>query len=170
MAVSAVLAPAVTQTSSLGIFTLFYLSTERIPKQIGHPSSPPTPPQPPPLPQQQHQTPLPAPPPPPSSSSSSQPPSLAHTDSSLSSSPRHFPTDLSHPILEEEGDESESDTPNEPVTPVSGRQSQDFHTLQSHDNHPHDANSAAIGPDAAAAVVRPDAVHAKPPRPPVTIN
>lgn len=51
-------------------------------------------------------------------------------DGSLSSSPRQFPTDLSSPILEE-GDESESDSPNEPVTPVSGRQSQDFHALQS---------------------------------------
>ncbi|KLU90705.1 HAL protein kinase [Magnaporthiopsis poae ATCC 64411] len=50
-------------------------------------------------------------------------------DGSLSSSPRQFPTDLSSPIIE--GDESESDSPNEPVTPVSGRQSQEFHALQS---------------------------------------
>ncbi|KAL8366868.1 hypothetical protein RB595_005030 [Gaeumannomyces hyphopodioides] len=52
-------------------------------------------------------------------------------ESSLSSSPRQFPTELSSPILEE-GDESESDSPNEPVTPVSGRQSQEFHAPQSH--------------------------------------
>ncbi|KAH8882477.1 Pkinase-domain-containing protein [Thozetella sp. PMI_491] len=53
--------------------------------------------------------------------------------SSLSSSPRQYPTDLSSPILEE-GDETESEPINEPVTPVSGRQSQDFQNLPA--NHP----------------------------------
>ncbi|KAK2045774.1 kinase-like protein [Colletotrichum somersetense] len=57
--------------------------------------------------------------------------------SSLSSSPRQFPTDLSSPI--EEVDESESESPNEPVTPISsGRQSQEFTTCPSQDHH--DAN------------------------------
>lgn len=54
--------------------------------------------------------------------------------SSLSSSPRQFPTDLTSSILEE-GDETESEPANEPVTPVSGRQSQDFHTLTNPDIH-----------------------------------
>ncbi|KAK6208850.1 hypothetical protein QIS74_12368 [Colletotrichum tabaci] len=55
--------------------------------------------------------------------------------SSLSSSPRQFPTDLTSPILEEI-DESESESPNEPVTPISsGRQSQEFTTLPSQDHH-----------------------------------
>ncbi|WDK23475.1 hypothetical protein CGRA01v4_14767 [Colletotrichum graminicola] len=54
--------------------------------------------------------------------------------SSLSSSPRQFPTDLSSPI--EEVDESESESPNEPVTPISsGRQSQEFTTRPSQDHH-----------------------------------
>ncbi|KAK1720558.1 uncharacterized protein CLUP02_14717 [Colletotrichum lupini] len=55
--------------------------------------------------------------------------------SSLSSSPRQFPTDLTSPILEE-ADESESESPNEPVTPISsGRQSQEFTTRPSQDHH-----------------------------------
>ncbi|SPQ19746.1 a5987881-0c61-42b6-9e55-4cb288372649 [Thermothielavioides terrestris] len=54
--------------------------------------------------------------------------------SSLSSSPRQYPTDLTHPILEE-GDETDSEAINEPVTPVSGRQSQDFQTLPNQDGH-----------------------------------
>ncbi|OLN86024.1 Serine/threonine-protein kinase HAL4/SAT4 [Colletotrichum chlorophyti] len=55
--------------------------------------------------------------------------------SSLSSSPRQFPTDLASPILEE-ADESESESPNEPVTPISsGRQSQEFTTRRSQDHH-----------------------------------
>lgn len=82
------------------------------------------------------------------------PPSFPRTaDSSLSSSPRHYPTDLPHPILEE-GDESECDSgPNEPVTPVSGRQSQDFHAHQSHDiAHPqHHPVANGVVPDTSAA-------------------
>lgn len=66
----------------------------------------------------------------------------AQGENSLSSSPRQFPTGLTSSILEEE-DESESDTPNEPVTPVSGRQSQDFHSLQNHDTHPTSLSSSA---------------------------
>ncbi|KAK4133427.1 kinase-like protein [Trichocladium antarcticum] len=54
--------------------------------------------------------------------------------SSFSSSPRQYPTELTDPILEE-GDETDSDPANEPVTPVSGRQSQDFHTLSNQDVH-----------------------------------
>jgi protein-serine/threonine kinase len=61
--------------------------------------------------------------------------------SSLSSSPRQFPTDLTSSILEE-GDETESEPPNEPVTPVSGRQSQDFHTLANPDVHPEGAHDS----------------------------
>ncbi|KAK7973402.1 kinase domain containing protein [Apiospora saccharicola] len=48
--------------------------------------------------------------------------------SSLSSSPRRYPTDLSGPIPEED-DETESESANEPITPVSGRQSREFQTL-----------------------------------------
>lgn len=54
--------------------------------------------------------------------------------SSLSSSPRQYPTDLTHPILEE-GDETDSELVIEPVTPVSGRQSQDFQALSTQDVH-----------------------------------
>ncbi|KAL2259284.1 hypothetical protein VTK26DRAFT_7103 [Humicola hyalothermophila] len=53
---------------------------------------------------------------------------------SLSSSPHQYPTDLTHPILEE-GDETDSEAIIEPVTPVSGRQSQDFQTLSNQDVH-----------------------------------
>ncbi|KAM7201419.1 Protein kinase-like domain containing protein [Naviculisporaceae sp. PSN 640] len=79
--------------------------------------------------------------------------------SSISSSPRHFPTDLTNSILEE-GDETESEPTNEPVTPVSGRQSQDFGALTNHEIHadiraahdslsvePHPATFSAVGPD-----------------------
>lgn len=59
------------------------------------------------------------------------------TKSSLSSSPRQFPTDLPHPIFEE-GDETDSEAIIEPVTPVSGRQSQDFQTLANPDGGPLD--------------------------------
>ncbi|KAM3485087.1 hypothetical protein MY8738_001555 [Beauveria namnaoensis] len=42
-------------------------------------------------------------------------------------SPRQYPADIPHPILEEEAGESGSESPIEPVTPVSGgRYSQDF--------------------------------------------
>ncbi|KAL2017603.1 hypothetical protein VTK56DRAFT_1923 [Thermocarpiscus australiensis] len=55
--------------------------------------------------------------------------------SSVSSSPQQYPTDLTHSILEE-GDETDSEQSNEPLTPVSGRQSQDFQTLAHQDVHP----------------------------------
>lgn len=42
----------------------------------------------------------------------------------LSSSPRRLPTDLTGLIIED--DETESESPNEPITPVSGRQSRDL--------------------------------------------
>ncbi|KAF9775303.1 hypothetical protein IL306_006603, partial [Fusarium sp. DS 682] len=48
------------------------------------------------------------------------------------SSPREYSTDLTESIVLEEGGESGSESVVEPVTPVSGRQSQDF-TLQSQD-------------------------------------
>ncbi|EWG39810.1 HAL protein kinase [Fusarium verticillioides 7600] len=48
------------------------------------------------------------------------------------SSPREYSTDLTESIVLEEGGESGSESAVEPVTPVSGRQSQDF-TLQSQD-------------------------------------
>lgn len=54
--------------------------------------------------------------------------------SSLSSSPAQYPTDLPHPIFEE-GDETDSEAVNEPLTPVSGRQSQDFQALSKPDGH-----------------------------------
>ncbi|KAL0937914.1 kinase domain containing protein [Colletotrichum truncatum] len=60
--------------------------------------------------------------------------STQQNTSSLSSSPRQFPSDLTSPILE--ADESESESPNEPVTPISsGRQSQEFTTRPSQDHH-----------------------------------
>ncbi|TQW01144.1 hypothetical protein V2A60_002157 [Cordyceps javanica] len=47
------------------------------------------------------------------------------------SSPRQYLTDIPHPILEEEAGESGSESPIEPVTPVSGgRHSQDFTSVQ----------------------------------------
>ncbi|KAK5998965.1 Serine/threonine-protein kinase HAL4/SAT4 [Cladobotryum mycophilum] len=52
-----------------------------------------------------------------------------------SCSPRQYPVDLPDPILEE-GDESASESPIEPLTPISGRQSQDFTTL--HHTHVQD--------------------------------
>ncbi|KAK1826490.1 kinase-like domain-containing protein [Podospora conica] len=70
-----------------------------------------------------------------------QPPTINSNFSSLASSPRQFPTDLTSSILEE-GDETESEPPNEPVTPVSGRQSQDFHTLSNPDVHPDTAHES----------------------------
>ncbi|PKS12057.1 hypothetical protein jhhlp_001353 [Lomentospora prolificans] len=50
----------------------------------------------------------------------------------LSTSPRPYPTDLNCAILEET--ESESESPNEPVTPVSGRQSREFTAVRTQDN------------------------------------
>ncbi|KAK6063431.1 kinase domain containing protein [Seiridium cupressi] len=67
-----------------------------------------------------------------SGAASSQEQSQAQT---LSSSPRRYPTDLTTPIPEE-CDETESECPNEPATPVSGRQSRDFHAVEPHDLHP----------------------------------
>ncbi|KAM7216647.1 Protein kinase-like domain containing protein [Rhypophila decipiens] len=67
------------------------------------------------------------------------------TISSLSSSPRHYPTDLTSSILEE-GDETESEPANEPITPVSGRQSRDFGALTNHDINAHDSLSAVHNP------------------------
>jgi len=155
MAVS-VLAAAATQTSSLGIFTLFNLSHERLPppfpssdfschkaSQTGSVSAP-------------------------AGSSNSPAASSApiridrapqannnhnasSNFSSLSSSPRQFPTDLTHSILEE-GDETESEPTNEPVTPVSGRQSRDFSTLANPDVHiDADQDVATFSPERAAA-------------------
>lgn len=71
--------------------------------------------------------------------------------SSYSSSPRQFPTDLTESILEE-GTESGSESAVEPVTPVSGRQSQDF-ALQNQDlaeiqavqSYQTTSNSVAVG-------------------------
>lgn len=92
----------------------------------------------------------------------------SHGDSSLSSSPRQYPTELSDPILEE-GDESESENPNEPVTPVSGRQSQDFHNIQNHEI-PIAADNSAAAAAAAAAFnsIRHD--NATTPKPPLILN
>ena len=81
--------------------------------------------------------------------------------SSLSSSPRQFPTDLTGSILEE-GDETESEPPNEPVTPVSGRQSQDFHTLTNPDAHP-DATHDSLATDSQPASYSSATPASKPP-------
>ena len=68
-------------------------------------------------------------------------------DKSSHSSPRQYPTELSSPILEE-GDETESEPVNEPVTPVSGRQSQDFHNLQAHHEIQQEPNTDSLAPGA----------------------
>lgn len=65
----------------------------------------------------------------PPAAANNRPPSIP--GSSLSSSPRQHPTDLSDAIPEE-GDESSSESPNEPMTPVSGREFSDFHHVQQH--------------------------------------
>ena len=148
MAVS-VLAAAATQTSSLGIFTLFNISHERLPLAPFSPSSniipyKASPPNPTVATQAQTQQPQAVAASSVASSSTAAPVSIANpapntntssSFSSLSSSPRQFPTDLTSSILEE-GDETESEPSNEPVTPVSGRQSQDFHALANSDVHP----------------------------------
>lgn len=55
---------------------------------------------------------------------------------SFSTSPRQYPTDIPHPILEEEAGESGSESPIEPVTPVSGgRHSRDFTSVQQFDQN-----------------------------------
>ncbi|KAJ4147335.1 hypothetical protein LMH87_001866 [Akanthomyces muscarius] len=52
------------------------------------------------------------------------------------STPRQYPADIPHPILEEEAGESGSESPIEPVTPVSGgRHSQDFTNVQQFDQN-----------------------------------
>ncbi|KAK6839506.1 hypothetical protein PG990_011128 [Apiospora arundinis] len=56
------------------------------------------------------------------------PGSSNNSSPALSSSPRRYPTDLTGPIPEED-DETESESANEPITPVSGRQSREFQTL-----------------------------------------
>ncbi|UKZ47688.1 hypothetical protein TrVGV298_001914 [Trichoderma virens] len=59
------------------------------------------------------------------------------------SPPRQAPIDLPDPILE--GDETESEGPIEPVTPTSGRQSQDFTSLRNaHDQDQDDRSSFNI--------------------------
>ncbi|KAK3331134.1 kinase-like domain-containing protein [Apodospora peruviana] len=71
--------------------------------------------------------------------------------SSLSSSPRQFPTDLTSSILEEGDEETESEPANEPVTPISGRQSQDFQSLTNQDIHPDAAHDSDQTPAAFSA-------------------
>lgn len=59
---------------------------------------------------------------------------LRPDDSSFSSSsPPQFPTELSSPIPEESDEDYESASHNEPVTPVSGRQSSEFPAIRSRD-------------------------------------
>jgi protein-serine/threonine kinase len=85
--------------------------------------------------------------------------STSSSYSSLSSSPRQYPTELSSPILEEY-DETESEPPNEPVTPVSGRQSEDFHSLPKHDDVQASSNAESLSSDdtvTAFSAVRPAA-------------
>ncbi|ROW07131.1 hypothetical protein VPNG_07376 [Cytospora leucostoma] len=75
--------------------------------------------------------------------------SASHSDtpddgSSLSSSPPQYPTQLSSPIYEESDEDSECISHNEPVTPVSGRQSSDLqaHRIRYHDYQPAIADSS----------------------------
>ncbi|KUI72976.1 Serine/threonine-protein kinase HAL4/SAT4 [Cytospora mali] len=82
--------------------------------------------------------------PPAASQTSSSTASASHSEnpqddgSSLSSSPPQYPTHLSNPIYEESDEDSECVSHNEPVTPVSGRQSSDFQAqrVHNHDNQP----------------------------------
>ncbi|KAI0542663.1 kinase-like domain-containing protein [Xylaria digitata] len=66
---------------------------------------------------------------------------------------RRYPTDLTTPIPEECDEETCSESlPNEPVTPVSGRQSRDFRFCDSHefyhrDSVPNSLVGASLGPD-----------------------
>lgn len=60
---------------------------------------------------------------------------LQHDASSVSSSsPPQFPTELSHPIPEESDEDIESVSHNEPVTPVSVRQSCEFPAIRTRDH------------------------------------
>ncbi|KAK4040692.1 kinase-like domain-containing protein [Parachaetomium inaequale] len=90
--------------------------------------------------------------------------------SSSSSSPRQYPTELTHPILEE-GDETDSEAVIEPVTPVSGRQSQDFQTLSNPDGHL-DAAHEQLAADQSAAATFPSARQGTPlgSKPPLVVN
>ncbi|KAK4143567.1 kinase-like domain-containing protein [Dichotomopilus funicola] len=78
---------------------------------------------------------------------------LASSKSSSASSPQQYPTELSQSIPEE-GDETDSEAVIEPVTPVSGRQSQDFHTLTNADGqsygHPDPAHEQLASDQSAA--------------------
>lgn len=94
--------------------------------------------------------------------------------SSSSSSPPQFPTDLSDPIPEESDEETESVSHNEPVTPVSGRQSSDFPTVRNrdHDNISEVAPFPPLQSDSPKANVDlrkgPFADFGFPPEPPIT--
>ncbi|KAL2198791.1 kinase-like domain-containing protein [Corynascus similis CBS 632.67] len=70
--------------------------------------------------------------------------------SSIQPSPHQYPTELTHPIVEE-GDETDSEALNEPVTPVSGRQSQDFQTLANPDGHLDATHEQLVSDQSAAA-------------------
>lgn len=145
MATISALAAAATQTSSLGIFTLFDISHQRLPPSSATSASASASASSPSLPLPHH-----------SQESlvvnrtfcstflSPDPSSVRPNSdrSSYSSSPRQYPTELTDPILEE-GDETDSEVANEPVTPVSGRQSQDFQTLANHEIHPDVAQEQA---------------------------
>ncbi|EAQ89985.1 hypothetical protein CHGG_06604 [Chaetomium globosum CBS 148.51] len=86
-------------------------------------------------------------------------------NTSSSSSPRQYPTELTDPIPEE-CDETDSEAVNEPVTPVSGRQSQDFQTLANPDGHLDAAHEQLASDQVAGAfpsVRQPAALSSKPP-------
>ncbi|KAH8744148.1 kinase-like domain-containing protein [Diaporthe sp. PMI_573] len=72
--------------------------------------------------------------------------SLQDDCSLSSSSPPQFASNLSNPIYEESDEDSESVAHNEPVTPVSGRQSSEFRTHRGNDNqgHPDITDSSLI--------------------------
>lgn len=92
-------------------------------------------------------------------------------DSSLSSSPRQYPTELSSPILEECDEETESEPPNEPITPVSGRQSQDFqHHVASAYTQPHHDTLTNTLTNTLPNPLRTVATAPAPPKPSLTLN
>lgn len=89
--------------------------------------------------------------------------------SSLSSSPRQYPTELTEPIFEE-NDETDSEPLNEPVTPVSNRHSQDFHTLANHELHPDVTQEQADADQSAASFPAVRAGTAPGSKPPLVVD
>lgn len=79
---------------------------------------------------------------------------------------RRFPTDVAHPIPEEGDEETGSESYNEPVTPVSGRQSRDFRYCEQNDTYQREyitnglvANSIDVPDQSDVSLINKDAVN-----------